>query len=140
MTSRGSFRFLHLAIIIAAVASVGRGVPSAQSTPPRSTASHPSDDSEDRNQRHMMSRFTAGVIAGRAQTASGAYHAFAEGEFGRADLGTLGGRDSTAFAANYTLVVGQAQTASGQYHAFSYDANQSNDGPRDARRHVERGL
>ena len=54
---------------------------------------------------------------------SGAYHAFAEGEFGLIDIGTLGGRDSTAFAAHYTDVVGQAQTTSGQYHAFSYDAN-----------------
>jgi len=60
------------------------------------------------------------VIVGRAQTASGAYHAFAQGTFGLKDLGTLGGGDSTAFA-YATEVVGQAQTASGTYHAFSFD-------------------
>ena len=41
--------------------------------------------------------------------------------FGLVDVGTLGGRDSTAFAATYSGRR-EAQTASGQYHAFSYDA------------------
>ena len=123
MTSRRSLRFLHLAIIIAAVASVGRGVPSAQSTPPTLYSLTPIGQLGGSQSAAYDVSFNGGVSAGRAQTVGGAYHAFAEGEFGRADVGTLGGRDSTAFAANYTVVVGQAQTASGQYHAFSYDAN-----------------
>jgi len=123
MTSRGSFRFLHLALIIAAVASVGRGVPSAQSTPPLLYSLTPIGQLGGSQSAAYDVTFSAGVIAGRAQTVSGAYHAFADGEFGRADVGTLGGRDSTAFAATYSMVVGQAQTATGQYHAFSYDAN-----------------
>jgi probable HAF family extracellular repeat protein len=123
MTSRGSLRFLHLALIVAAVASLGRGVPSAQSTPPLFYGLRPIGQLGGSQSAAYDVSFNGGVSAGRAQTVGGAYHAFAEGEFGRADVGTLGGRDSTAFAANYTEVVGQAQTASGQYHAFSYDAN-----------------
>ena len=73
----------------------------------------------------MTSPTLAQVIVGRAQTAGGAYHAFVEGLFGRRDLGTLGGGDSTAFGASTTLVVGQAQTAGGQYHAFAFDPRTS---------------
>jgi probable HAF family extracellular repeat protein len=58
------------------------------------------------------------VMVGQAQTATGAYHAFAQGWFGLRDLGTLGGAQSTAFAVAGDQVVGQAQTASGQQHAF----------------------
>ncbi len=121
MTSRRSFGFLYFALIIAAVASLGRGMPSAQSPPPQLYGLSPIGQLGGSQSAAYDVTFSAGVIAGRAQTASGAYHAFAEGLFGRADVGTLGGRDSTAFAATYSTVVGQAQTASGQYHAFSYD-------------------
>jgi probable HAF family extracellular repeat protein len=61
------------------------------------------------------------VSVGKAQTASGAYHGFVRGYFGNRDLGTLGGAQSTAFAASGTVVVGQAQIASGQQRAFQID-------------------
>ena len=40
---------------------------------------------------------------------------------GYRELGTLGGAQSTALGAYYSIVVGQAQTASGQFHAFRAD-------------------
>jgi len=58
-------------------------------------------------------------IVGRAQTGSGSNHAFAKGYYGEKDLGTLGGPESTAFAAFHQLVVGQSQLASGQHRAFA---------------------
>jgi len=60
------------------------------------------------------------IIVGEAQTASGAYHAFAQGYDGLRDLGTLGGARSSALGVNY-VIVGESQTASGQVHAFSYE-------------------
>jgi probable HAF family extracellular repeat protein len=64
------------------------------------------------------------AIVGRAQVASGAYHAVAETAFwGRKDLGTLGGASSAAYAFYGSEVVGEAQTASGQTHAFHVDLN-----------------
>jgi probable HAF family extracellular repeat protein len=120
MTSRRS-SLLSLFLIIVATAVLGRGVPFAQSGPPVLYGLTPigqlggsqsaAYDVSDRGQ----------LIVGRAQTASGVYHAFAESSFGRMDLGTLGGGDSTAFGAG-ALVVGQAQIASGHYHAFAFDA------------------
>jgi probable HAF family extracellular repeat protein len=55
---------------------------------------------------------------GRAQTASGAFHAFADGFGGNHDLGTLGGAESTAWAVHYGSVTGQAHTSTGEEHAF----------------------
>ena len=63
------------------------------------------------------------AIVGRSRSVSGPYHAFVDGYFGRQDLGTLGGSDSTAFAFQSGTIVGQAQLASGQYRAFAYDLN-----------------
>lgn len=59
------------------------------------------------------------TLAGRSQTASGAYHAFAWDEIGPCDLGTLGGAQSAAHAANRVIAVSQAQLLSGQERAFS---------------------
>jgi len=61
------------------------------------------------------------TMVGQAETSTGAYHAFAQGRQGLQDLGTLGGKQSAAFAIYWSRIVGQAQTASGQDHAFSYD-------------------
>ncbi len=66
---------------------------------------------------HDVSEF-AYVSVGRMRTATGAYHAFAQGYSGFRDLGTLGGSESIAFAATTNVVVGQAQTASGEERAF----------------------
>ena len=97
MSSRGSFCFLRLALIIAAVASLGRGAPSAQSTPPLLYGLTPIGQlGGSQSAAYDVTDF-AQVIVGRAKRRSGAYHAFAEGLFGRRDLGTLGGGDSTAF-------------------------------------------
>jgi probable HAF family extracellular repeat protein len=63
------------------------------------------------------------VLVGRARTATGAFHAFAQGYFGVRDIGTFGGAESTAFAVHGNLVVGQSQTASGQQRAFLADMN-----------------
>src|SRR5262245_13127424 len=41
------------------------------------------------------------AMVGQAQTASGRYHAFAQGFYGRTDLGTLGGAHSAAFAVDF---------------------------------------
>jgi probable HAF family extracellular repeat protein len=60
-------------------------------------------------------------IVGRSRSQSGAYHGFVDGYFGRFDVGTLGGGDSTAFGVYSGLVVGQAQLPSGEYRAFAYD-------------------
>ena len=109
-----------LTVVLVAVALFARGAP-AQSPLPSpyglmpvamlgGSQSHAYDISE-----------LGQAIAGRAQTASGAYHAFAQGAFGLKDLGTLGGTDSTAFAVISQTAVGQAQTTSGDYHAFSFD-------------------
>ena len=120
-----SSRVLHLVFIVAAVAALGHGAPSAQSTPPLLyglTAIGQLGGSQ--SAAYDVTDF-AQVIVGRAQTAGGAYHAFAEGIFGRKDLGTLGGGDSTAFGASTTFVVGQAQTAGGQYRAFAFNPGTS---------------
>jgi probable HAF family extracellular repeat protein len=64
------------------------------------------------------------AIVGRAQIASGVYHAFAQTAYwGQKDLGTLGGASSAAYAFIGGEVVGEAQTASGQTHAFLADMN-----------------
>ena len=60
-------------------------------------------------------------IVGRSRSRSGAYHGFVDGYFGRFDVGTLGGGDSTAFGVYSGLVVGQAQLPSGEYRAFAFD-------------------
>jgi probable HAF family extracellular repeat protein len=57
-------------------------------------------------------------LGGRAQTASGAFHAFIDGHGGKRDLGTLGGAESTAWAVHYGSVTGQAHTSTGEEHAF----------------------
>lgn len=57
-------------------------------------------------------------LGGRAQTASGAFHAFIDGFGGKRDLGTLGGAESTAWAVHYGSVTGQAHTSTGEEHAF----------------------
>ena len=120
-----SSRLLHLVFIIAAVAALGRGLPSAQSTPPLLYGLTPVGQLGGSQSAAYDVTDLAQVIVGRAQTASGAYHAFAEGFFGRQDIGTLGGGDSTAFGASTTFVVGQAQTAGGQYHAFAFNPRTS---------------
>jgi probable HAF family extracellular repeat protein len=122
MTSRGSFRFLaSCALIIVALAAFGHVTTTTQSTPPVIYGLTPIGQlGGTQSAPYDLTQF-AQVIAGRAQTTSGAYHAFAEGFAGRIDIGTLGGRDSTAFGASFSTVVGQAQTASGPYHAFSFD-------------------
>ena len=108
------------ALIIAAVAALGRGVPSAQSAPPPLYGLTPIGElGGSQSAAYDISPY-GGVIVGRAQTAGGAYHAFVEGYDPRTDIGTLGGTDSTAFGANSSQIVGQAQTAGGQYHAFAY--------------------
>ena len=64
------------------------------------------------------------VVVGRAQNASGQFHAFRADIGGLAtpalvDLGTLGGPASVANAAEYSnVVVGSAQTSSGRWQAF----------------------
>ena len=65
------------------------------------------------------------AVVGRAQTASGAYHAFVKGWSADRDLGTLGGAESTAVAAHGGQIVGRAQTANGEEHAFLADASAS---------------
>lgn len=57
-------------------------------------------------------------LGGRAQTATGAFHAFIDGYAGKRDLGTLGGAESTAWAVHYGSVTGQAHTSTGEEHAF----------------------
>jgi probable HAF family extracellular repeat protein len=119
----GGLRSSHacsLTIALVAVALFGRGAP-AQSPPSPPYGLMPVGTLGG-SQSHAYDLAELGqAIAGRAQTASGAYHAFAQGAFGLKDLGTLGGADSTAFAVTSQLVVGQAQTASGDYHAFAFD-------------------
>ena len=115
---RRSSRIVFLTAVFAGLALFEHGLP-AQAPPPYAlmplgllggSQSHAYDISE-----------LGQAIAGRAQTASGAYHAFAQGAFGVKDLGTLGGADSTAFAVTSQLAAGQAQTPSGDYHAFAVD-------------------
>ena len=119
MTSRGSLRLLHLAIIVATIAALGRGEPSAQSSALPWAVQSIGSLGGSQSAAYDVG-WMAQAIVGRAQTTSGAYHAFSDGDQGRLDLGTLGGRDSTAFAVSGLLAVGQAQTASGQYHAFAF--------------------
>ena len=117
-----SSRLVHLVVfllVIAAVAALGRGTPSAQSTPefgitPIGQLGGPQQAPYDLNE-------FASAIVGRAQTASGAYHAFVQDSAGLRDLGTLGGGDSAAFGVGARYVVGQAQIASGRYHAFAVE-------------------
>ncbi len=118
--SRRSVRFLYVALIVAAVAALGRGEPSAQSAPPPLYGLTPIGVlGGSQSAAYDISPY-GGVIVGRAQTAGGAYHAFVEGYDPRTDIGALGGTDSTAFGASSSLAVGQAQTAGGQYHAFTF--------------------
>ena len=124
MTSRGSFRLVPLAILIAALAALGGGAPSAQSTPLFYGLTPVGEFGGSQSAAYDISDFGQ-VIAGRAQTAGGAYHAFIDGAHGHKDLGTLGGGDSTAFAASSTFIVGQAQNASGQYRACAFDPRNS---------------
>ena len=120
-----SSRVLQVVLILATVAiiaAVGPDGPSAQSTPLYGLA--PIGQLGGAQQAPYDLTEFGQVIAGRAQTASGAYHAFAQDSEGIHDIGTLGGRDSTAFGASVTLTVGQAQNAAGQYHAFALIGSQ----------------
>ena len=126
--SRRSSLYAQLTVALAAVALFGGGAP-AQSPPPVQYALTPLGAlGGSQSAAYDTSEF-GHVLVGRAQTAGGAYHAFAEGYFGLRDLGTLGGGDSTAFAVRSLTVVGQARTASGELHAFSVDlfSNQKTD-------------
>jgi probable HAF family extracellular repeat protein len=111
-------RDIHLTAVVAAIALCGAGVPAQAPSPapygittlvslggPASAAYDIAESGQ--------------VVVGRAQTASGAYHAFTQGYFGERNLGTLGGAESTAFAVYGGVVVGQAQIASGQQRAFA---------------------
>lgn len=64
------------------------------------------------------------IVVGRAQTAKGAWRAFAydlaHPETGMVNLGTLGGF-STAEAVDGTLVTGQSNVPRHEYHTFVYD-------------------
>jgi probable HAF family extracellular repeat protein len=116
-THRRSSRSIQLAGVLAAIALFGAGAP-AQSPPPAQYGLTPLGAlGGAQSAAYDISDF-GDVIVGRAQTASGAYHAFAEHYLGLKDLGTLGGTDSTAFANNF-MVVGQAQTAARALHAFA---------------------
>jgi probable HAF family extracellular repeat protein len=112
------YRSLWLAAALTAIASSGVRAP-AQAPPPVQFGLTPLGMLGGAQSAAYGIGYGLGLV-GRAQTAGGAYHAFAEGSYGLKDLGTLGGGDSTAFAYG-GLVVGQAQTASGAYHAFSYN-------------------
>ena len=110
-------RSIHLAAVLTAMALFGAGAP-AQSPPPAQygiTALGALGGAQ--SAAYDITDYGS-LLVGRAQTASGAYHAFAEGYYGLRDLGTLGGADSTAFATFSAMVVGQAQTATGELHAF----------------------
>lgn len=71
----------------------------------------------------------SGQVAGVANTSqSGQYHAFITESNGQnmADLGTLGGTNSSGRAINvHGQVVGSAQTTGGQKHAFVTDINRN---------------
>jgi probable HAF family extracellular repeat protein len=115
--TKSVYRNVRFPIVLAAVALCTADVPT-QSTPPLpygvtdlGTLGGAASAAHDVTEYGYLS-------VGRAQTTSGAYHAFVDGGFGRRDLGTLGGPQSTALAASGNLVVGQAQTASGQERAF----------------------
>jgi len=60
-------------------------------------------------------------IVGHVRSSSGADRAAVLSFNGYRELGTLGGAESSALGAYYSIVVGQAQTASGQFHAFRAD-------------------
>ncbi len=60
-------------------------------------------------------------IVGRVRSTNGAERAAIWWYNGYRELGTLGGAQSTALGASYSIVVGQAQTASGPFHAFRAD-------------------
>jgi probable HAF family extracellular repeat protein len=113
-------RLLHLVFIIGTIAALGRGEPSAQSTLQLYGLTPIGQLGGAQQAAYDITDFGQ-VIVGRAQTASGAYHAFLQDWTGLHDLGTLGGRDSTAFGSSGIFVAGQAQNAAGQYHAFAFD-------------------
>ena len=93
--------------------------------------------SDVRRARHQRARKSFG----RAQTASGALHAFIDRYGGRRDLGTPGRRQSTAWAVHYGSVTGQAHTSTGEEHAFFAPRGPArDDGSRHARRQLERRL
>jgi probable HAF family extracellular repeat protein len=109
--------------VLALLALGGLGLP-AQQLPPPATSYGVMDlaaftgsaaDVTDTNQ-------LSSLIVGRAQTATGAYHAFTFGYAGKKDLGTLGGAESAAFAYGGGAVAGQSQIASGQTRAFVYNS------------------
>ena len=65
------------------------------------------------------------VLVGRAEIASGAYHAFVRNGSGARDLGTLGGYESIALAASGSVVVGRAEIPNRLEHAFAIDTSSS---------------
>jgi probable HAF family extracellular repeat protein len=115
---RRSSRYVHLAAVLAAIALFGAGAPAQSPSPTRYGLTPLGALGGAQSAAYDISEYGS-VMVGRSQSASGAYHAFADWDQGLKDLGTLGGRDSTAFATNGATVVGQAQTAAGEFHAFA---------------------
>src|SRR5207253_8662749 len=69
-----------------------------------------------------------GWVVGTADTAGGDFHAFLSAGGATQDLGTLGGKTSTATSLNAAgQVVGKAETAAGAMHAFLFSARAMTD-------------
>jgi probable HAF family extracellular repeat protein len=61
----------------------------------------------------------AGQIVGTSQTSNGQFHAFLRRNGSMGDLGTLGGKNSSALGINNGgIVVGTSETSTGESHAF----------------------
>ncbi|MGH9309706.1 MAG: hypothetical protein ACRD1U_10055 [Vicinamibacterales bacterium] len=119
LRSRSACRQIRVVLTLGALALYSSGVPTQAPPPPPLSfgVMDLGDLGGATAAAHGVDEF-AGTIVGRAETPSGRYHAFAFGEDGPVDLGTLGGLQSTAHDVEYGVIVGQSQTASGEEHAF----------------------
>jgi probable HAF family extracellular repeat protein len=120
-TSTAGRHSVRLAVVLAIVSLDNRGVPT-QSTTTVYGIHDLGTLGGSASEAMGISEFGYS-IAGSADTAAGARHAFVKGWAADKDLGTLGGATSVALAAYGADVVGRAQTASGAEHAFYADSH-----------------
>jgi probable HAF family extracellular repeat protein len=119
-SSRHALVFFALPLTVAALIATRTVIVPAQAPAPALYGVQPFGPGGAASGATDVSEFGSPVV-GHVRSSSGADRAAVLSYSGYRELGTLGGAQSVALGAYYSLVVGQSQTASGRFHAFMTD-------------------